>query len=182
MCAGVGCFLYHYRLCVFGVCIYNVSQMLFYHYCVCVVFCVCLVFGVCVCCEVLTSLLVNGETQDEVSLAGRSRTSALFSLLHLHPPSSPHAQSLSLTHHKHPTLALTIALSAEETPDSGTGMGRSLAPPPTPTGVVTLLHDIIITGDEETRTWFSQYMKLMQQKVYTAQHIGLCEHQLCVYY
>ena len=121
---------------------------------------------------VLTSLLVNGETQDEVSLAGRCRTTALSSLLHLHPPSSPHAQSLALLHHKHPTLALSIALSAEENPatsspvsDSSTGMGPGMAPPPTPTGVVTLLHNIIITGDDDTKAWFSQYMKLMQQKV-----------------
>ncbi|CAI8032929.1 Integrator complex subunit 2, partial [Geodia barretti] len=121
--------------------------------------------------HVLTSLLVNGETQDEVSLAGRCRTTALSSLLHLHPPSSPHAQSLALLHHKHPTLALSIALSAEENPatsspvsDSSTGMGPGMAPPPTPTGVVTLLHNIIITGDDDTKAWFSQYMKLMQQK------------------
>ena len=125
---------------------------------------------------VLTSLLVNGESQDEVSLAGRCRTAALSSLLLLHPPSSPHAQALSLLHHKHPTLALSIALAAEEEermlpgfdsrPVSDVGvseLGRVLAPPAT--GVVTLLHNIIITGDEETKTWFSQYMKLMQQKV-----------------
>lgn len=32
-------------------------------------------------------------------------------------------------------------------------------------GVVTLLHNIIIAGDEQTRAWFAQYLKCMQQKV-----------------
>ena len=32
-------------------------------------------------------------------------------------------------------------------------------------GVVTLLHDIIISGDDQTRQWFAQYLKCMQQKV-----------------
>ena len=33
-------------------------------------------------------------------------------------------------------------------------------------GVVTLLHNIIIAGDEQTRAWFAQYLKCMQQKVW----------------
>lgn len=33
-------------------------------------------------------------------------------------------------------------------------------------GVVTLLHNIIIAGDEQTRAWFAQYLKCMQQKVH----------------
>ena len=145
---------------------------------------------------VITSLLVSGESQDEVSLAGRGRTAALASLLHLHPPSAPHLQSLSLLHHKHPTLALSIALSAEGGPLEGGGESQdeggfpkysgpttskgpgglrvkggtseeSLALPPAtpPTGVVMLLHNIIISGDDQTKAWFTQYMKLMQQKV-----------------
>jgi len=32
-------------------------------------------------------------------------------------------------------------------------------------GVVTLLHNVIITGDEQRKTWFAQYLKCMQQKV-----------------
>lgn len=32
-------------------------------------------------------------------------------------------------------------------------------------GVVTLLHNIIIAGDEHARAWFAQYLKCMQQKV-----------------
>ena len=42
-------------------------------------------------------------------------------------------------------------------------------------GVVTLLHNILITGDEQTKAWFAQYMKLMQQKVINNLHenVGL---------
>ena len=32
-------------------------------------------------------------------------------------------------------------------------------------GIITLLHNIIITGDDQTRAWFAQYLKCMQQKV-----------------
>lgn len=32
-------------------------------------------------------------------------------------------------------------------------------------GVITLLHNIIIAGDDHTRAWFAQYLKCMQQKV-----------------
>ena len=35
----------------------------------------------------------------------------------------------------------------------------------TQAGVVTLLYNIIIAGDEQTKAWFTQYMELMQQKV-----------------
>ena len=36
------------------------------------------------------------------------------------------------------------------------------------TGVVTLLHNVIIAGDEQRRVWFAQYLKCMQQKVHTS--------------
>ena len=38
------------------------------------------------------------------------------------------------------------------------------------TGVVTLLHNVIIAGDEQRRVWFAQYLKCMQQKVHTNIH------------
>lgn len=41
-------------------------------------------------------------------------------------------------------------------------------------GVVTLLHDIIITADEPTRVWFAQYLKCMQQKVSRHGNLALC--------
>ena len=50
-------------------------------------------------------------------------------------------------------------------------------------GVVTLLHNIIIAGDEQTRAWFAQYLKCMQQKVCPQVYyldfqifIGMAEH------
>ena len=63
---------------------------------------------------VVTSLIFNGETLDEVSLAGRCRTAAIKSLCSMHPSRAAMVQSLAVAHCKHPTLALSIALEAEE--------------------------------------------------------------------
>ena len=48
----------------------------------------------------------------------------------------------------------------------GEGMAASDCGEDNQAGVVTLLHNIIIAGDEQTRAWFAQYLKCMQQKVY----------------
>ena len=63
---------------------------------------------------VVTSLIFNGETLDEVSLAGRCRTAAIKALCSMHPSRAAMVQSLSVAHCKHPTLALSIALETEE--------------------------------------------------------------------
>ena len=52
-------------------------------------------------------------------------------------------------------------------------------------GVVTLLHNIIIGGDEQTRAWFAQYLKCMQQKVcdsvtFVSVHCNFFVHCTCV--
>ena len=63
---------------------------------------------------VVTSLVMNGETLDEVSLAGRCRATAIKLLCCMHPPQSAYVQYLAVTNCKHPTLALWLALEAEE--------------------------------------------------------------------
>lgn len=63
---------------------------------------------------VVTSLVFNGESLDEVSLAGRCRTAAIKSLCCVHPSRAALVQSLAVANCKHPTLALSIALEAEE--------------------------------------------------------------------
>ena len=68
----------------------------------------------CVCVLVVTSLVLNGETLDEVSLAGRCRTSAVRMLCRMHPAKSAYVQALAISHCKHPTLVLSLALEAEE--------------------------------------------------------------------
>ena len=63
---------------------------------------------------VITSLVFNGETLDEVSLAGRCRTAAIRALCNMHPSRAAMVQSMAVAQCKHPTLALSIALEAEE--------------------------------------------------------------------
>ena len=62
----------------------------------------------------MSSLVLNGESLDEVSLAGRCRTAAIKALCSMHPSRAAMVQSLSVANCKHPTLALSIALEAEE--------------------------------------------------------------------
>ena len=63
---------------------------------------------------VVTSLVLNGETLDEVSLAGRCRTSAIHMLCHMHPAKAAYVQALAISNCKHPTLALSLALEEED--------------------------------------------------------------------
>ena len=61
-------------------------------------------------------------------------------------------------------LYCIIFCSATST-SSGEGTTSSSSDDSSQAGVVTLLHNIIIAGNEQTRAWFAQYLKCMQQKV-----------------
>ncbi len=63
---------------------------------------------------VVTHLVLNGETLDEVSLAGRCRASAIKTLCIMHPTQAAYVQGLAIDNCKHPTLALWLALQAEK--------------------------------------------------------------------
>ena len=63
---------------------------------------------------VVTHLVLNGETLDEVSLAGRCRANAIKALCLMHPSQAAYVQSLAVDNCKHPTLALWLALQAEK--------------------------------------------------------------------
>ena len=43
-------------------------------------------------------------------------------------------------------------------------------------GVITLLHNIIIAGDDHSKAWFTQYLKCMQQRV--SMYVCTC---VCMY-
>ncbi len=64
--------------------------------------------------SVVTHLVVSGETLDEVCLAGRCRAAAIKSLVTMHPSQAAYVQRLAVDNCKHPTLALWLALEAEE--------------------------------------------------------------------
>lgn len=118
--------------------------------------------------EVVTSLVLSGESMDEVSLAGRCRTLAIQHLCIMNPQQAARVQTLSLKHHRHPGLALSLALDADEKVDAilreaGPEMARE-ASCLKPVGVVTLVHNIVINGDDQMKASFAQYMKLMLQK------------------
>ena len=107
--------------------------------------------------SVVTSLVTNGETLDEISLAGRLRSQTLRGLVTLVPSHSSFVQWLAYTNQKLPTLMIFIALDIEAGELVGDIKGG---------GVLSLMSDIVIHGSKEKRSWFSQYMKLMQQKVH----------------
>ena len=62
----------------------------------------------------MSSLVLNGETLDEVSLAGRCRTAAIRMICHMHPARAGYVQWLAVNNCKHPTLALLLALETDE--------------------------------------------------------------------
>lgn len=112
---------------------------------------------------VVTSLVTKGETLDEISLAGRLRSQTLRGLVTLIPSHSSYVQWLAYTNQKLPTLMIFIALDIEAGELVGNVKGG---------GVLSLMSDIVIHGSKEKKTWFSQYMKLMQQKVHA--HSNCC--------
>ena len=97
---------------------------------------------------------MNGESLDEISLAGRLRSQMLRDLVMLQPAQASYVQWLAYTHQKLPTLMIFIALDHGSTHDEGRAAG-----------VLSLMSDIVIHGDKSKRIWFGHYMKLMQQKV-----------------
>ena len=105
---------------------------------------------------VVASLVLNGETLDEISLAGRLRSQTLRGLVSLFPSQSSYVQWLAYTNQKLPTLMIFIALDLEAGELVGGVKGG---------GILSLMSDIVIYGNKEMKSWFSHYMKLMQQKV-----------------
>ena len=105
---------------------------------------------------VVASLVLNGETLDEISLAGRLRSQTLRGLVSLFPSQSSYVQWLAYTNQKLPTLMIFIALDLEAEELVGGVKGG---------GILSLMSDIVIYGNKEMKSWFSHYMKLMQQKV-----------------
>ena len=112
----------------------------------------------------LKSLILNGESLDEISLAGRVRSQAIQDLVAMHPSQAPYVQWLAYSNQKLPTLMIFIALDNDanllhENKGAEQREGRRGG------GVLSLMSDIVIHGSDEMRAWFAQYMKLMQQKV-----------------
>ena len=116
--------------------------------------------------KVLKYLVLNGESLDEISLAGRLRSRSIQDLVTLYPSQASYVQWLAYTNQKLPTLMIFVALDN----DSCVGQQKQQAEVKTRHiggGVLSLMNDIVIHGSDEMRVWFAQYMKLMQQKVCT---------------
>ena len=113
----------------------------------------------------LKSLILNGESLDEISLAGRVRSHAIQDLVAMHPSQAAYVQWMAYTNQKLPTLMIFIALdndsnavNLKQTAIVGSDGHRGGS-------VLSLMSNIVIHGSDDMRAWFAQYMKLMQQKV-----------------
>ena len=79
----------------------------------------------------------------------------------MHPTQAPYIQWLAYTNQKLPTLMIFIALDNDQRDNVDEVIaGRRGG------GVLSLMSDVVIHGSDEMRSWFAQYMKLMQQKVH----------------
>ena len=104
---------------------------------------------------------MNGESLDEISLSGRLRSQTVRDLVAMHPTQAPYIQWLAYTNQKLPTLMIFIALDNDRRDNVDEVIaGRRGG------GVLSLMSDVVIHGSDEMRSWFAQYMKLMQQKVH----------------
>ncbi len=120
---------------------------------------------------VLKSLVLNGESLDEISLAGRLRSRSIQDLVIMYPSQASYVQWLAFTNQKLPTLMIFVALDN----DSSIEQTEVMDPHRIGGGVLSLMNDIVIHGSDEMKTWFAQYMKLMQQKVQTV-HVHALVH------
>ena len=116
--------------------------------------------------------MVNAGSQDDITLAGRRRAKAVIDLLSMCPASAPHVQWLTYTNHKLPSVMISIALYVEKQREmdkvTGSEVDKSKLG-----GVVSLINNVIIHGDDATRLWFAQYIKNMQHKVCITTHAPL---------
>ena len=104
---------------------------------------------------------MNGESLDEISLSGRLRSQTVRDLVAMHPTQAPYIQWLAYTNQKLPTLMIFIALDNDRRDNVDEVIaGRRGG------GVLSLMSDVVIHGSDEMRSWFAQYMKLMQQQIH----------------
>jgi hypothetical protein len=82
---------------------------------------ICVHVNACMCvCTVIQELISNGESQDEISSAGRHRTLLLRQLCAFNPQRTLYVQQVALNCLKQPSLVLYLGLDqAERTQVSG---------------------------------------------------------------
>ncbi|XP_076108239.1 integrator complex subunit 2-like [Mytilus galloprovincialis] len=109
--------------------------------------------------EVCTSLVANGETQDEESMSGRRRMEVLLNLCTMNPGEMLNIRALCVEHCTMPGLAVALTLLT-----SKDYHGVAMDIKDKTADVIAFVCGLLLSNNLNVRSWFSQYVKLGQKK------------------
>lgn len=107
---------------------------------------------------VLESLVLNGELFDDFSIAGRVRSLSVQELVMLLPAQKSFVLWIAFKNRRLPSVMILLSLNGYSKTDECHDNRKN-------TCFLSLMKSILIFGNNHCQTWFTQYMKLMQQKV-----------------
>ncbi|XP_064619971.1 integrator complex subunit 2-like [Lineus longissimus] len=113
--------------------------------------------------EVCTSLVMNGEKQEEESLGGRKRSDALQMLCEMNPAQILHVRAICVSNCRLPSLAVQLTLhhcqhSEEDGEEDDSGVNE----------LVSFISGLLLGSDTNVRNWFAQFVRNGQKKKETS--------------
>ena len=125
--------------------------------------------------EVVTGLVMNGEKQDEETQAGLIRLQAVRLLCQMNPRQALNVRALCIDQCVMPGLTVYVTLDAERINSSMTGdinRGKSLKGSSESSvssdgnDVISFITGLLLSHDQQQRTWFAQFIKSAQRRKY----------------
>lgn len=114
-------------------------------------------------CEISSQLVINGEKQDEESLAGKTRLQSLRSLCKMNPEKALFVRSIAVNSCRMPSLTVLLSLDLLQ---SGAINHQD---------IILFLNGILTGNDPSITVWFSQFMRNGQKKIDQSQLTSLVE-------
>ncbi|KAI1291959.1 Integrator complex subunit 2 [Halotydeus destructor] len=103
--------------------------------------------------EVCSSLIYNGDKQDEENFVGRNRMNALRVLCQMNPQSALMIRTIAVDSCKMPGLVVMVTLDHLK---NANGEGSDIVP---------FVTGLVLGSEDKTRTWFTQYIRIGQKKI-----------------
>ncbi|XP_062598976.1 integrator complex subunit 2-like [Saccostrea cucullata] len=124
--------------------------------------------------EVCTSLVTNGDRQDEETVGGQRRMAVLLALARMNPKEMYNIRALCVENCKMPGLAmaLTLEMNKDKPPSEISGDSN--------TDVVGFVSGMLLGNNTNVKDWFSQYVKIGQKLKRDASVTQLQSLRLCL--